>query len=80
MFRPLGISIAVFMGVMFLGETLHIGSVIGAFIVTAGFYTVMWGKSKEQNLILNSGADDDLDSNSQREPFLQNNPKEEMNI
>ncbi|KAJ6965577.1 hypothetical protein NC652_003453 [Populus alba x Populus x berolinensis] len=48
MFKPLSIAIAVAMGVMFLGDTLYLGSVIGATIISIGFYTVMWGKAKEE--------------------------------
>ncbi|XP_065877065.1 WAT1-related protein At3g28050-like [Euphorbia lathyris] len=48
MFKPLSIAIAVAMGVMFLGDVLHLGSLIGATIISIGFYTVMWGKAKEQ--------------------------------
>ncbi|KAK4846220.1 hypothetical protein QYF36_014471 [Acer negundo] len=48
MFKPLSIAIAVAMGVMFLGDTLYLGSVIGAIIISLGFYTVMWGKAKEE--------------------------------
>ncbi|XP_021682041.2 WAT1-related protein At3g28050 [Hevea brasiliensis] len=48
MFKPLSIAIAVAMGAMFLGDTLHLGSLIGAMIISTGFYTVMWGKAKEE--------------------------------
>ncbi|XP_028778631.1 WAT1-related protein At3g28050-like [Neltuma alba] len=48
MFKPLSIAIAVAMGVIFLGDTLHLGSLIGATIISIGFYTVMWGKSTEE--------------------------------
>ncbi|WCJ20928.1 nodulin MtN21 /EamA-like transporter family protein [Euphorbia peplus] len=48
MFKPLSIAIAVAMGVMFLGDVLHLGSLIGAAVISIGFYTVMWGKAKEQ--------------------------------
>ncbi|KAK6913145.1 EamA domain [Dillenia turbinata] len=47
MFQPLAIAIAVAMGVVFLGETLNLGSVIGAAIITIGFYAVIWGKANE---------------------------------
>jgi drug/metabolite transporter (DMT)-like permease len=47
MFKPLSIVIAVVMGVAFLGDTLYLGSIIGATIISVGFYTVMWGKAKE---------------------------------
>ncbi|KAH7577389.1 hypothetical protein JRO89_XS01G0243700 [Xanthoceras sorbifolium] len=45
--NPLSIAVAVAMGVMFLGDTLHLGSVVGATIISLGFYTLMWGKAKE---------------------------------
>ncbi|KAF3444689.1 hypothetical protein FNV43_RR14382 [Rhamnella rubrinervis] len=48
MFKPLSIAIAVAMGVMFLGDTLYLGSLVGATIISVGFYTVMWGKAKEE--------------------------------
>ncbi|XP_052195208.1 WAT1-related protein At3g28050-like isoform X1 [Diospyros lotus] len=47
MFKPLSIAIAVAMGVIFLGDTLYLGSMVGATIISVGFYTVMWGKAKE---------------------------------
>ncbi|THG16103.1 hypothetical protein TEA_018929 [Camellia sinensis var. sinensis] len=53
-FRPLGMVFAVFMGVTFLKDTLHVGSVIGAIIIALGLYSVMWGKAKEVEIIENS--------------------------
>ncbi|WJX88612.1 hypothetical protein P8452_70681 [Trifolium repens] len=50
MFKPVGIAIAAFMSVAFLGETLHIGSVIGALVIAIGFYAVMWAQSREKNM------------------------------
>ncbi|KAG5059834.1 hypothetical protein AAZX31_01G071000 [Glycine max] len=50
MFKPLSIAIAVALGVMFLGDTLHLGSIVGATIISIGFYTVMWGKATEENV------------------------------
>ncbi|KAL8200726.1 hypothetical protein R6Q57_012065 [Mikania cordata] len=47
MFNPLQIVISVIMGVTFLGDSLYLGSAIGAIIISCGFYTVMWGKTKE---------------------------------
>ncbi|PQM32900.1 WAT1-related protein [Prunus yedoensis var. nudiflora] len=48
MFKPLSMAIAVAMGVIFLGDTLHLGSLVGATIISIGFYTVLWGKAKEE--------------------------------
>ncbi|XVF16472.1 hypothetical protein REPUB_Repub10bG0033800 [Reevesia pubescens] len=71
MFKPLSIAIAVAMGVMFLGDTLHLGSLIGATIISIGFYTVMWGKAKEETAEdCGNGASIDSPS-SHKVPLLQ---------
>lgn len=46
-FRPLSIFIAAFMSFIFLGDALYLGSVLGAVIICAGFYAVIWGKANE---------------------------------
>ncbi|GAU47303.1 hypothetical protein TSUD_283720 [Trifolium subterraneum] len=48
MFKPLSIAIAVVMGMVFLGDTLHIGSIVGATIISIGLYAVLWGKASEE--------------------------------
>ncbi|KAL2339675.1 hypothetical protein Fmac_007615 [Flemingia macrophylla] len=48
MFKPLEIVFAVILGITFLGDSLYVGSVIGAVIVVIGFYAVIWGKSQEK--------------------------------
>lgn len=50
-FRPLSIVIAAAMGAIFLGDSLYLGSVIGAVIISIGFYGVIWGKAKEEELV-----------------------------
>lgn len=55
-FRPLSIVIAAVMGVIFLGESLYLGCVLGAIIISAGFYVVMWGKAKEEDMVEDSGV------------------------
>ncbi|KAF3522038.1 hypothetical protein F2Q69_00048581 [Brassica cretica] len=47
LFRPLSIVIVVAMGAIFLGDALHLGSVIGSVILCIGFYTLIWGKARE---------------------------------
>ncbi|KAL6518855.1 hypothetical protein OROHE_017608 [Orobanche hederae] len=75
MFKPLSIAIAAAMGVIILGDTLYLGSIIGAAIIAIGFYTVMWGKAKEEYGELDRGVDDiinDLESSTtQIYPLLQ---------
>ncbi|KAK8631499.1 hypothetical protein V6N13_028284 [Hibiscus sabdariffa] len=50
-FQPLSVAIAAFMSAVFLGDALHLGSVIGAVILSMGFYAVIWGKAKEEERI-----------------------------
>ncbi|KAI7997956.1 WAT1-related protein [Camellia lanceoleosa] len=74
-FRPLGIAFAVFMGVTFLKDTLHIGSVIGAVIIALGLYAVMWGKANEVQVI-EENVIFRVDSSSDKVPLLQNKSME----
>ncbi|KAH7847625.1 hypothetical protein Vadar_028313 [Vaccinium darrowii] len=70
MFKPLSIVVAVVMGAVFLGDTLYLGSIIGAIIISVGFYTVMWGKAKED--VDESGEIGDPESMSNpKVPLLQ---------
>ncbi|XP_058180396.1 WAT1-related protein At4g15540-like [Rhododendron vialii] len=78
MFKPVGIAIAVAMASLFLGEPLYLGSVIGAVIIALGFYAVMWGKVKEPKLVPADSGICSFESSSERTPFLQNKPKEEI--
>ncbi|KAF5740353.1 Nodulin MtN21 /EamA transporter family protein [Tripterygium wilfordii] len=69
MFRPSAMVIAVVMSVIFLGDTLHLGSIIGSTIIALGFYTVLWGQSQEKNTSL----EDEVGSSgtsSQQTPLL----------
>ncbi|KAM3358751.1 WAT1-related protein isoform X1 [Capsicum galapagoense] len=46
MFHPLGIVFAMAAS-LFMGETIHVGSLVGSAIIVPGFYSVIWGKAKE---------------------------------
>ncbi|XP_051140959.1 WAT1-related protein At5g40240-like isoform X4 [Andrographis paniculata] len=48
LFKPLAIPIATVAGVIFLGDQLYLGCVMGSIIIAVGFYTLMWGKLKEE--------------------------------
>ncbi|KAL1550894.1 WAT1-related protein-like protein isoform X1 [Salvia divinorum] len=50
LFKPLAIVVAVIIGVIFMKETLYLGSLVGAFVLVVGFYAVIWGKSKEEKI------------------------------
>ncbi|KAK2994500.1 hypothetical protein RJ640_029459 [Escallonia rubra] len=51
MFHPLGIVIATFWGVIFLGDGFYLGSLVGSIVIVVGFYSVMWGKFKEGKMV-----------------------------
>ncbi|KAK2636415.1 hypothetical protein Ddye_031207 [Dipteronia dyeriana] len=80
MFNPLAIVFSVVMGFLFLKETLCLGSLIGAIIIVAGFYSVTWGKMKEEETfeytvtttVRSHGSCDE------KIPLLQNEIQEEM--
>ncbi|XP_030520895.1 WAT1-related protein At5g40240-like [Rhodamnia argentea] len=72
MFQPLGTVFAVGLGFIFLSEKLHIGSLVGAIVIVMGFYSVLWGKSKEEEkTIEGSGVGGSLASSSEEIPLLQ---------
>lgn len=48
-FKPFSIAIAAAFGVIFLGDALFLGSVVGATILLLGFYAVIWGKAQEDD-------------------------------
>ncbi|XP_024989651.1 WAT1-related protein At3g28050-like [Cynara cardunculus var. scolymus] len=51
MFHPLGIVIAAIMGVIFLGDSLYLGCLLGSLVIVIGFYGVILGKAKEDKIV-----------------------------
>ncbi|KAL3819199.1 hypothetical protein ACJIZ3_005104 [Penstemon smallii] len=80
MFHPLGIVIAAVLGIIFLGDIMYLGSLVGSIIIVIGFYSVMWGKAKEVKVIDNSTAAESSDSFSGRAPLLSIKEEEEEEI
>lgn len=66
LFKPIQMVIAAIAGIIFLGDTLHLGSVIGGSTIAVGFYTVMWGLAKEKEMV--------VDIVSGMEPSTQHTP------
>ncbi|CAA7032070.1 unnamed protein product [Microthlaspi erraticum] len=71
-FRPLSILIAVIMGAIFLGDFLYLGSLVGGILISLGFYTVMWGKAKEEKA--------KLLSLSEEAPLLINSKDDQISV
>ncbi|KAL6351395.1 hypothetical protein AAG906_035187 [Vitis piasezkii] len=68
MFKPFGIIIASIVSVIFFGDSLHYGSVIGAYIIGIGYYTLMWGQIREDDM---KAGGEGIDSSEQKVPLLQ---------
>ncbi|XP_022740896.1 WAT1-related protein At5g40230-like isoform X1 [Durio zibethinus] len=78
-FRPLSIVIAAVMSAMFLGDALFLGSVIGALILSAGLYAVLWGKAQEEEMTFDdSGSSSFGPSSNCNVSLLQSHNDEEM--
>ncbi|CAK9162828.1 unnamed protein product [Ilex paraguariensis] len=70
LFTPLSIVTSAIMSIIFLGDSLYLGSVVGAIIVSFGFYVSLWGKAKEETPDL--GISSSLESQSpENVPLLQ---------
>ncbi|KAK6267394.1 hypothetical protein QUC31_018231 [Theobroma cacao] len=77
-FKPLSIAIAAFMSAVFLGDSLHVGSIVGAVIISMGFYAVIWGKAKEEQRIHDDSGINSLEpSSSGKVPLLQSHKLED---
>ncbi|XP_034202039.1 WAT1-related protein At5g40230-like [Prunus dulcis] len=50
MFKPLAAVVKDVIDVIFLGQALYLGSLIGAGVIISGFYAVIWGKAREEKL------------------------------
>ncbi|CAM8920390.1 unnamed protein product [Rhodiola kirilowii] len=62
-FSPLGLIIITILGSVILGEQLHLGGVIGTFVIIGGLYLVIWGKRKD---LMSRSSDDQLPINAQK--------------
>ncbi|KAM6548664.1 hypothetical protein CsatB_020340 [Cannabis sativa] len=51
-FSPLSSIFAAIMGILILGDILHLGSVIGATLIIIGLYSILWGKKKEEDMMI----------------------------
>ncbi|XP_047339643.1 WAT1-related protein At5g40210-like [Impatiens glandulifera] len=72
MFHPLGIIIAAMVDIIFLGDTIYTGSMIGSTFIVIGFYFVMWGKSAERKADEESKMSHLGSSSTSKAPLLQN--------
>ncbi|KAK4841983.1 hypothetical protein QYF36_013705 [Acer negundo] len=77
MFKPLGIVIAIAMGVTFLRDTLYLGSIVGAAVIAFGFYSVIWGQAQEEKMVIDDKVVvNSIKSSSPKDPLLKNKSME----
>ncbi|KAM0834545.1 hypothetical protein ACQ4PT_063536 [Festuca glaucescens] len=50
--NPLGFVFTIFCSSFFLGEIVHLGSILGGLLLVGGLYSVLWGKSRENRIVL----------------------------
>ncbi|PON99266.1 Plant-drug/metabolite exporter [Trema orientale] len=55
MFTPLSTVITTIIAILFMGQSLYIGSLMGAFAVILGLYVVLWGKAEDLEEITQYG-------------------------
>ncbi|XP_065864313.1 WAT1-related protein At1g70260 [Euphorbia lathyris] len=68
LFQPFRIFWACFFGITFFANSLHYGSVIGTVICGMGYYTVMWGQTKQDQKPINDV--EKSDSSDEKVPLL----------
>ncbi|KAH6826749.1 hypothetical protein C2S53_012276 [Perilla frutescens var. hirtella] len=77
-FHPLGVIFSIAAGIIILGETFYLGSLVGAVVVVVGFYAVMWGKVKEAKT---THEEEEHDNDGKRTvPLLQNHTHHRQDI
>ncbi|XP_057775025.1 WAT1-related protein At1g70260-like [Salvia miltiorrhiza] len=56
LFKPCGIAYATTFGCLLFSDTFHYGSIMGAFICGVGYYTVLWGQMKDEEMSKSEGG------------------------
>uniref|UniRef100_A0A0E0BMJ2 WAT1-related protein n=1 Tax=Oryza glumipatula TaxID=40148 RepID=A0A0E0BMJ2_9ORYZ len=64
---PLCFVFTIFCSSFFLGEIVHLGSILGGILLVGSLYTMLWGKSKEGNET-DDVTDDDIEKSTQIYP------------
>eukprot|EP00253_Pinus_taeda_P008875 PITA_08875 len=61
-FSPVATVLSAILSSLFLGDTLHLGSMTGVLLIFAGLYLVLWGKSKDSvtHIIISPQKEEDL--------------------
>ncbi|KAL3636327.1 hypothetical protein CASFOL_020874 [Castilleja foliolosa] len=57
-FKPIGIPYASTFGCLLFADSFHFGSMMGAFVCGVGYYTVLWGQIKDEEIQKLDHSDD----------------------
>lgn len=60
-FNPLILVFVALASSLLLNETLHLGSVLGGFVIIMGLYVVLWGKARDMKITVISSNDSHQD-------------------
>ncbi|XP_031500781.1 auxin-induced protein 5NG4-like [Nymphaea colorata] len=63
-YQPVQTVAVAFMATIILGDQLYSGGIVGAILIVAGLYSVLWGKNKERKIEVNQ------EENACRKPLL----------
>ncbi|XP_021300946.1 WAT1-related protein At5g64700-like isoform X1 [Herrania umbratica] len=82
---PSNLVMTILGSVFLLGETINLGSVLGAILLVISLYSVLWGKSTEQNMDNNLGclpvqAQTDCSTQVKETPVLSSNPRPSLSM
>lgn len=71
--NPLCFVFTIFCSSFFLGEIVHLGSILGGVLLVGGLYSVLWGKSKENRVApcgamnVNDGTEDERSAEGEKD-------------
>ncbi|PQP96192.1 WAT1-related protein [Prunus yedoensis var. nudiflora] len=68
LFKLLAVVVAYVIDVIFLGQALHLRSLVGAAVIITGFDAVKWGRAREEKLHEDSGEGPWSESSSESTP------------
>ncbi|CAL5017442.1 unnamed protein product [Urochloa decumbens] len=76
---PFSFILTIFCSSFFLGEMVHLGSIIGGILLCGGLYSVLWGKSKETNIALCSNVEATATNSASQDELVHKGLEEKKN-
>ncbi|KAM3359897.1 WAT1-related protein [Capsicum chinense] len=70
MTTPLALVFTIASSAVLFGEVISLGSILGGILLVGGLYSVLWGKSKEQNMATSNNGDIEKAENGSKEQSI----------